>query len=155
MLVSSPCTDPLLEHETRTREQSHNLRGLKVVEKSFEDGNAPVVGTGYPFESTYPVWRGYWRFFVRSTHASGDALVSRPHRILQGKYAKADPLYERAIAIMEKSLGPRHPLLAAGLESRGELLTAQVSAFCSADVDLCRFRRTLFVGVFLDETGQL
>jgi hypothetical protein len=27
----------------------------------------------------------------------------------QGKYAEAEPLYRRAIAICEKTLGPEHP----------------------------------------------
>jgi tetratricopeptide (TPR) repeat protein len=28
----------------------------------------------------------------------------------QGKYEQAEPLYERALAIMERQLGPKHPL---------------------------------------------
>ena len=35
----------------------------------------------------------------------------------QGQYAKAEPLYERALAIREKALGPEHPRVATCLEN--------------------------------------
>ena len=40
----------------------------------------------------------------------------------QGKYAKAEPLYRRALAIREKALGPDHPDLAQSLENYAALL---------------------------------
>ena len=40
----------------------------------------------------------------------------------QGQYAKAEPLYERALAIYEKALGPEHPDVATSLESYAILL---------------------------------
>ncbi len=40
----------------------------------------------------------------------------------QGKYAEAEPLDQRALAIMEKALGPEHPNVAASLERYAELL---------------------------------
>jgi tetratricopeptide (TPR) repeat protein len=40
----------------------------------------------------------------------------------QGKYAEAEPLYQRSLAIREKALGPDHPDVAKGLESYAVLL---------------------------------
>jgi tetratricopeptide (TPR) repeat protein len=40
----------------------------------------------------------------------------------QGKYAQAEPLYKRALAIREKALGPEHPDVAQSLESYATLL---------------------------------
>ncbi len=35
----------------------------------------------------------------------------------QGRYAQAEPLYPRSLAIREKALGPEHPHVAASLSS--------------------------------------
>ena len=40
----------------------------------------------------------------------------------QGKYAEAEPLYQRSLAIVEKALGPGHPNMALGLENYAVLL---------------------------------
>ncbi len=40
----------------------------------------------------------------------------------QGHYAKAEPLYQRSLAIWEKALGPEHPHVAASLENCAALL---------------------------------
>lgn len=40
----------------------------------------------------------------------------------QGKYAQAEPLYQRALAIYEKTLGPQHPDVADVLEDYARLL---------------------------------
>ncbi len=40
----------------------------------------------------------------------------------QGRYAEAEPLYKRALAIVEKALGPEHPDLATSLENYAALL---------------------------------
>ncbi len=40
----------------------------------------------------------------------------------QGRYAEAEPLYKRALAIWEKVLGPEHPNVVAGLENYAALL---------------------------------
>jgi len=42
----------------------------------------------------------------------------------QGKYAEAEPLYRRALAIAEKTLGPGHPDLAVVLRGLAALLRA-------------------------------
>ncbi len=40
----------------------------------------------------------------------------------QGRYAEAEPLYKRSLAIWEKALGPEHPHVATALESYAALL---------------------------------
>ena len=40
----------------------------------------------------------------------------------QGRYAEAEPLYQRALAIREKALGPEHPSVAQSLENYAALL---------------------------------
>ena len=40
----------------------------------------------------------------------------------QGKYAQAEPLYQRALAIWQKALGPEHPQVAMVLENYAALL---------------------------------
>jgi len=40
----------------------------------------------------------------------------------QGKYAQAEPLYQRSLVIWEKALGPEHPDVAQGLENYAALL---------------------------------
>ena len=35
----------------------------------------------------------------------------------QGRYAEAEPLYQRALAISEKILGPEHPDVATNMEN--------------------------------------
>ena len=40
----------------------------------------------------------------------------------QGKYAEAEPHYQRALAISEKALGPEHPNVARILENYADLL---------------------------------
>ena len=42
-----------------------------------------------------------------------------------GKYAKAEPLYQRALAIWEKALGPEHPDVATSLNNLAELYDTQ------------------------------
>ncbi len=43
----------------------------------------------------------------------------------QGRYAEAEPLYKRALAIQEKALGPDHPSVAKSLNNLAELYRAQ------------------------------
>ena len=48
------------------------------------------------------------------------------HGVPQGEYDEAKPLYERAIAIDEKALGPDHPGVATDLNNLAGLLSFQV-----------------------------
>ncbi len=41
----------------------------------------------------------------------------------QGRYAEAEPLYKRSLAIGEKALGPEHPNVAGSLENYSVLLS--------------------------------
>lgn len=50
-------------------------------------------------------------------------------RNFQGKYEEAEPLYRRASAINEAAYGPLHPRVAADLNNRAGLLSAQARAF--------------------------
>ena len=47
-------------------------------------------------------------------------------RTMQGKYADAEPLYERCRAIRERFLDPWHPALATTLNDLAELYKTQV-----------------------------
>jgi tetratricopeptide (TPR) repeat protein len=40
----------------------------------------------------------------------------------QGRYADAEPQYQRSLAILEKAFGPEHPNVAASLENYAGLL---------------------------------
>ncbi len=40
----------------------------------------------------------------------------------QGHYAEAEPLYQRALVIFEKALGPNHPNVATSLENYAAVL---------------------------------
>ena len=44
---------------------------------------------------------------------------------MQGRYAEAEPLYKRALAISEKALGPEHPDVAIRLNNLAVLYWAQ------------------------------
>ena len=43
----------------------------------------------------------------------------------QGKYAEAEPLYQRALAIRDKALRPEHPLIATSLNNLALIYDAQ------------------------------
>jgi tetratricopeptide (TPR) repeat protein len=43
---------------------------------------------------------------------------------VQGKYAEAEPLYKRSLAIWEKALGPDHPNVATVCENMAECYKA-------------------------------
>jgi tetratricopeptide (TPR) repeat protein len=44
---------------------------------------------------------------------------------VQGQYARAEPLYLRALAIREKALGPNHPFVVATLADLAEMESAR------------------------------
>ena len=59
----------------------------------------------------------------------GGALPdTNPLLLSQGKYAEAEPLYERSQAIQEKASGPEHPAVATVLNNWAGLLERQVRA---------------------------
>ena len=44
----------------------------------------------------------------------------------QGRYAEAEPLYQRSLGIGKKALGPEHPAVASSLNDLAALLDLQV-----------------------------
>lgn len=55
--------------------------------------------------------------------------------LLQGKFAKAEPLFRRSLAMQEKALGPEHPDVAASLNNCANALRGQVkTAFISRHI---------------------
>lgn len=70
------------------------------------------------------LWRKYSSAVVDTALAEYDFAVLST--TLQGKYAEAEPLFERCQAIQEKVLGPEHPDLAVTLGNRALLLACQV-----------------------------
>ena len=44
----------------------------------------------------------------------------------QGMFDDAEPLYKRALAVREETLGPRHPDVATSLDNLGVILESQV-----------------------------
>ena len=74
-----------------------------------------------------------------------------PSTVFQGKYEEADPLYLRAVAIGEKTLGPDHPTLATTLNNRAGLLS-----ICSSALKYLLALTTLLPVVpFLHVSGQV
>ncbi|MBI3776691.1 MAG: tetratricopeptide repeat protein, partial [Gammaproteobacteria bacterium] len=52
--------------------------------------------------------------------AGGLNNIAELHRV-QGQYKQAEPLYQRALAILEKTLGPNNPNVAQVLDNLAEL----------------------------------
>ncbi len=62
-----------------------------------------------------------------SAHERHGPVLGVPQRVrvlyrTQGKYAEAEPLFKRSLAIWEKALGQEHPQVAVGLENYAVLL---------------------------------
>lgn len=72
----------------------------------------------------------------------------------QGKYAVAEPLYERAQAIQEKLLGPEHPDVADLLNSRATLLAMQVCIHICRQVEVSRCSAACNDQVLATRTGM-
>lgn len=68
---------------------------------------------------------------------------------MQGKYGEAEPLYERALAILEKALGPEHPHVATTLNDQAGSLKTQVRAtdFSRNFLRVAKRGRHLFVEI--------
>src|SRR5262245_112712 len=59
----------------------------------------------------------------------------------QGRYAEAEPRFQRALALREKALGPEHPLVATSLHNLAGLYRAQ-GRYAEAEP---RFQRALII----------
>ena len=71
----------------------------------------------------WPSARSHWDPIIPTvaTSLNNLAVLYRD----QGKYAEAEPLYQRALAIREKALGSDHPDVAASLNNLAELYRDQ------------------------------
>ncbi len=68
------------------------------------------------------VGHGYIPCPLRRNHSGKSPL--RPRSVWQGRYAEAEPLFTRSLAIFEKALGLEHPNVATGLENYAAQLRA-------------------------------
>lgn len=82
-----------------------------------------------------------------TTHKSSRSFVNRltsistnPLTAAQGKYADAEPLYQRLLAIAEKALGPEHPDFATHVSDLAEVLKSQVKASFLSGTVVGKFR---------------
>ncbi len=69
-------------------------------------------------------WQSYMAAGVKA-YQQAMATDLNNHALLyqaQGRYAEAEPLHKRALAILEKALGPEHPRVATSLENYAALL---------------------------------
>ncbi len=81
------------------------------------------AATPRPSRSTGARWRSTSRPSAPSTRTSRPASTTwRRCCETTGRYAEAEPLYRRALAIHEKALGPEHPDVATDLNNLAELL---------------------------------
>lgn len=78
-----------------------------------------------------------WQFIMTVSRPRNNQRhsISQTFADGQGKYAEADLLYARSLAIREKVLGPEHPEFATSLSNRAELLKSQVRMFLSTMFD--------------------
>ena len=84
------------------------------------------AATARPSRSTSGRWRSGRRPSA-PTHPDVAASLNNLAGLYdaQGRYAEAEPLYERALAIWEKALGPEHPDVATSLNNLAELYRDQ------------------------------
>ena len=83
----------------------------------------PKANTRRPSRFTSGRWRSGKRPWARSTPTWPSSLNNLAELYdNQGQYAKAEPLYERALAIREKALGPEHPDVASEPQQPGGAL---------------------------------
>ena len=61
-----------------------------------------------------------------------------PPNKVEGRYAEAEPLYKRSLAIWQKALGPEHPSVATGLNNLAGLYEdlRDDGLFCHGDFPL-------------------
>ena len=85
----------------------------------------PRASTPRPSRSTSALWRSAKKLWGRSTPIPPPASTTWRALHDQGLYAKAEPLYQRALAIDEKALGPEHPDTATSLNNLAVLYDAQ------------------------------
>ena len=96
--------------------QSHMDAGVKT----YQQGNYPEAEK--QFTAAVKEAEGFGPQDLRlATTLNNLALLYKA----QGKYAEAEPLHKRALAIYEKTLGPGHPRVATSLNNLALLYKAQ------------------------------
>jgi tetratricopeptide (TPR) repeat protein len=99
---------------------------LAAVEEALIDRAAVINATGYP--SAMPPLVGHLRWLVRQGALRADMGMAYMcnelafHLYVTGDYARAQPLYERVLAIREQVLGSDHPDTARSLNNLALLL---------------------------------
>ena len=97
----------------RTRWESNNAAGVKALQQGrYADAEKLLLAAVEEAEGFGP------QDPRLATSLNNMAELYRA----QGKYAEAEPLYKRSLAIREKTLGPEHPDVAQGLENYAALL---------------------------------
>jgi len=85
-----------------------------------QDDEISVPGVDYNSQSRKAV-----QLIAQYWYEKRSSLRREVLGVTQGKYADAEPLYKRSLAIREKALGPEHPDVAASLNNLAELYRAQ------------------------------
>ena len=105
------------------------LLGIDPKERQLWEKHVLAGGQAYQgvrYAEAEPPWR--MALELAEQFRNGEYLVGTSLNNLaalyrnQGKYADAGPLYQRALAILEKALGPEHPNVATSLENYAVLL---------------------------------
>ena len=102
-LAQATLWDVYMEDGNQARKQGQYAKALKLYTLALEEAEK--------FGPTDP---------RLATSLNNLALLYKT----QGDYAKAEPLYKRSLAIVEKALGPDHPSVATSLENYAKLLRA-------------------------------
>jgi tetratricopeptide (TPR) repeat protein len=115
-------------------------RMTKKDRKTWVESAVAIVNQAFPFESDdYRTWATCSRLLPHAQAAAREAelagltseslgrLLNQAGLYLNSRaqYADAEPLYRRALAIGEKTLGPDHPDVATRLNNLASLLQAQ------------------------------
>ncbi len=121
--------EPLYKRSLAIREKALGPDHPDVATGAEQPGlrsTGTKVATPMPSRSTSGRWRSGRR---RSVPTIPDVALSLNNLASlydkQGRYADAEPLYKRSLAIWEKALGPDHPNVATALTNLAELYTNQ------------------------------
>jgi tetratricopeptide (TPR) repeat protein len=118
---------------------------LSTLQTFFNDLNEP-----FDFKAYVNVRIGWWSTFceLQQRHhpkEHPDVAINLNNLALlyraQGHYGKAEPLYQQALMIREKALGPEHPDVATSLNNLAELHVSQ----CQYDKAESLYQRALMI----------
>ena len=105
--------EPLYQRALAIREKALGPRASRRrprASTTWPCSIGPRAATPRPSRSTSAPWRSARRRSAPSIPTSATSLNNLAVLYqAQGRYAEAEPLYQRALAIREKALGPEHP----------------------------------------------